>query len=659
MDGIGIFAPPRRGRGPAIAGRGPMESTACSGTTCYMNKLKLITLLLLLAACGKEPAPRPVQAPGVPEEVVLTADTGTSLTFSWKNVEGAEKYAARLENADGSLFLQLNPVQTTVTYSDVVSGKTYVFKVRAIAGDQSSAYSEPLTVVAGESQTENPPVDPVDPPVDPVDPPVTPVEPSQYYAQFKIPASEDAHGKALAFPGAEGGGMYTTGGRGGKVIHVTNLNDSGSGSLRAALSESGARTIVFDVAGLIELGSTLNIAKGDVTIAGQTAPGDGICIKNFSTRVNADNVIIRFVRFRMGDEKKTEDDAIWGRYHEKIILDHCSMSWSTDECSSFYANKNFTMQWCILTESLKNSVHGKGSHGYGGIWGGKNASFHHNLLANHDSRNPRIDHPQIYDTYVSTHRGNVDVRCNAIYNWGSNLTYGGEDGWFNIVNNYYKPGPASSDKKYFVDAYGSYTKDGKVYADSYPELYLAGNVNTKNSLANDISGIYWHNGSSYGNYQTLKSAAHKIVGPASEDIYTTTHSAEDAFARICASAGASLKRDAVDARACGDAQKGSATYADGGNGSKNGIIDTQSAVGGWPSYAATSAETEKNKDTDGDGMPDWFEDMFGLKKSDASDGNAKTLDHKGRYTNLEMYLHYLVRDIVENQNAGGTYQKLS
>jgi pectate lyase len=517
-----------------------------------------------------------------------------------------------------------------------------------------------LTVTAGDTPKEEPPVEPENPQPENPQPenpqPGNPSTPSQYYAQFKIPAGEDAHGKALAFPGAEGGGMYTTGGRGGKVIHVTTLADSGTGSLRAALNESGARTIVFDVAGLIELGSTLNIAKGDVTIAGQTAPGDGICIKNFSTRVNADNVIIRFVRFRMGDEKKTEDDAIWGRYHENIILDHCSMSWSTDECSSFYANKNFTLQWCILTESLRCSVHGKGNHGYGGIWGGKNASFHHNLLANHDSRNPRIDHPQIYDTYVSTHRGNVDVRCNVIYNWGSNLTYGGEDGWFNIVNNYYKPGPASSDKKYFVDAYGTYTKDGKVYADKYPELYLAGNVNTKNSLANDISGIYWHNGSSYGNYQTLKSSAHKIVGPSSETIYVTTHTASDAFAKICSSAGASLKRDAVDQRACGDAQSGKATFADGGNGSKNGIIDTQSVFRVWPTYAADAAALAKVTDTDKDGIPDWFEDQFGLKKTDASDGNARTLDHLGRYTNLEMYLHYLVKDIIEAQNASGEYK---
>ena len=616
-----------------------------------LNQILAIALVALVS-CSKEPAESPAVVPAVPQNVVLTANTGTSLTFAWSKVDGALSYAARLETAAGKLVKQKNPSGTNVDFDGLIKGEAYVFKVRSVAGGQTSAYSEPLTVIAGDSQTQEPPTEPDNP--SPVDPPL---DSSEYYAQFKIPEAEDVHGKTLAFPGAEGGGMYTTGGRGGKVIHVTTLADKGTGSLRAALSESGARTIVFDVSGLIELDESLEISKGDVTIAGQTAPGDGICLKNFATIVNADNVIIRFVRFRMGDEKKTEDDAIWGRYHRNIILDHCSMSWSIDECSSFYANVNFTMQWCILTESLCNSVHSKDAHGYGGIWGGKNASFHHNLLANHKSRNPRIDHPEIYKNYVSTHRGNVDVRCNAIYNWGDNHTYGGEDGWFNIVNNYYKPGPASSDRKYFVDAYGYYDKGGKRYADKYPELYLAGNHNTKHSLLNDKTGVYWHNGSSWGNYETVRSAPHKIAGPSNEDIYTTTHSATDAFARVCASAGASLKRDAVDSRATGDAQSGKATCTDGGNGSKNGIIDTQSAVGGWPSYTADAAAMARIADSDKDGMPDWFEEQFGLNKSDAADGKFKTLDRKGRYTNLEMYLHYLVRDIVEAQNAGGEYQK--
>ena len=618
-----------------------------------MKPYRLISFFLLavLAACRPDDpvVPQEIQAPS---GVKCVTATQTTLVFSWNEVDGAEYYVARLEKADGTLVSggQTSTRETSIRYDGLTPETAYSFKVRVRADDMDSPYSAALsasTLKPGEEPEPGPDPDPQP-------------TPNEYYAQFKIPGNEDAHRQALAFPGAEGGGMFATGGRGGKVIHVTNLNDSGPGSLRAALAESGARTIVFDVAGVIELNSGLNISKGDVTIAGQTAPGDGICIKNFSTRVNSSNVIIRFVRFRMGDEKKNEGDAIWGRYFENIILDHCSMSWCTDECASFYANCNFTMQWCVIAESLRNSIHGKGKHGYGGIWGGKDASFHHNLLAHHDSRNPRIDHPQIYGNYVETHRGNVDYRCNAVYNWGSNHTYGGENGWFNIVNNYYKPGPASSDRKYFVDAYGSYVKDGTVYADNYAEMYLSGNVNASHpELDNTVSSVYWHNGESYGNYNTLLSASLPLNGPSGEDIYTTTHSAEQAFGNICAYAGASLVRDAVDERVCSDVLEGKASFNDGGNGSKGGIIDTQSAVGGWPAYEAEAGEIEMVKDMDGDGMPDWFEDKFGLDKADPSDGNSKTLDIYGRYTDLEMYLHYLVRDIVEKQNAGGVYQKIS
>ena len=336
------------------------------------------------------------------------------------------------------------------------------------------------------------------------------------------------------------------------------------------------------------------------------------------------------------------------------------MSWSIDECASFYANCNFTLQWCIITESLRKSEHGKGDHGYGGIWGGKDASFHHNMLSNHDSRNPRIDHPQIYGEYVSTHRGNVDIRNNTIYNWGSNSTYGGEDGHFNIVNNYYKPGPASTDRNYFVDAYGYYEKSGTVYADEYPLLYLSGNVHTKYpGAANDASMVYWHNGSSYGNYNKVASSLNPLAGPSGQEVFTTTHSAADAFRQICKFGGASVARDAVDERACRDAESGNATITNGGNGSSNGLIDTPSAAGGWPEYKASQEQLDKVKDSDSDGMPDWFEDLFKLDKNSPDDGNFKTLDKFGRYTNLEMYLHYIVREAVSGQNEGGNYMKIS
>ena len=614
-----------------------------------MKKLLPILFLALLVACHPDDPVTPTEV-SAPTGVKAAYAGNTTLTFSWDEVADADYYVGRLELSDGTLVSggQTTTKETSLTYDELIPGTAYQFKVRVTVEGVNSPYSQVVPAATTGDQGSGP------------DPGPTPT-PSEYYAQFKIPAAEDQHGQTLAFPGAEGGGMYTTGGRGGKVIHVTTLADSGAGSLRAALAESGPRTIVFDVAGLIELKSQLNIASGDVTIAGQTAPGDGICLKGFSTQMKANNVIIRFVRFRMGDENKQESDAIWGRYFQDIILDHCSMSWSVDECSSFYGNKNFTMQWCILTESLCNSVHGKGSHGYGGIWGGKNASFHHNLLANHKSRNPRFDHPEVYGNYVSTHRGHVDYRNNTVYNWGDNSTYGGEGAWFNMVGNYYKPGPASRDRKYFLDANGIYTSSKTDYG--YPLLYLSGNVHTKHSnITEDNSiGIYWHDHGTNTppDASKLLSSVQPLYGPSSEAVYTTTHTAETAFERILAYGGASLSRDSVDERACTDAKTGKATFTDGGNGSKNGIIDTQTAVGGWPAYEATSAGLANVKDSDGDGMPDWFEEQFGLKKSDASDGNAKTLDSYGRYTNLEMYLHYLVKDIVEGQNAGGTYKKIS
>lgn len=496
---------------------------------------------------------------------------------------------------------------------------------------------------------------------------------------FGLPLANEDDGVVRAFPGAEGGGMYTTGGRGGAVYHVTKLTDDGTvGTLRHAVEQSGARTIVFDVAGTIALSRELEIKKGDLTIAGQTAPGDGICLRDFPVTIKADNVIIRYLRFRMGDTTQAEDDALGGKYHSNIVIDHCSVSWCTDECASFYANRNFTMQWCIISESLNNSVHGKGAHGYGGIWGGGNASFHHNLLAHHKSRNPRFDHPYVYDknnaSIIEQYGGHVDFRNNAIYNWGdSENCYGGEMCEINMVNNYFKEGPASKSNKYFFVAYGSSCTECSSYGYTYEELltkvYADGNLYLKKDgsqadfSADNYAGIYDKARKSYTTYTDDNTGTYRLPGMLSiehdgQACYTTTHSAEGAFDAILSYAGASLKRDAVDQRAADDARSGRATITDGGNGSTDGIIDTQSAVGGWPVLTATDEEIARAKDSDGDGIPDYYEELFGLDKNNAADGRTKTLDPKGLYTNLEVYLHYLVRDITAAQVEGGTYTEL-
>ena len=216
---------------------------------------------------------------------------------------------------------------------------------------------------------------------------------------------------ALAFPEAEGGGANATGGRGGRVVEVTNLNDAGPGSLRAAIGATGPRIVVFRVSGTIALQSPLAVRRGDLTIAGQTAPGNGICLKNYALVLNdVQNVIVRYLRLRPGDEKGVETDGLSGGRCRNVIIDHCSVSWSTDECLSLYLSEDVTVQWCLISESLHYSTHSKGPHGYGGIWGGRNASFHHNLLAHHASRNPRF----------SRDCENVDFSNNVIYNWGSN-----------------------------------------------------------------------------------------------------------------------------------------------------------------------------------------------------------------------------------------------
>lgn len=235
-----------------------------------------------------------------------------------------------------------------------------------------------------------------------------------------------ATAQQLAFPGAEGFGKYTTGGRGGRVMIVTNLNDSGPGSLREAVESEGPRIVVFAVDGDIHLETPLRIENDSITIAGQSAPGDGICLTDCRLVVDASNAIVRYLRVRVGDKYTSDTDGVGGgRYGQKnVLLDHLSVSWSIDECLSIYKTENLTVQWCLVTHSLRNSKHTKGSHGFGGIWGGLKATFHHNLLANHSSRNPRF-------ASVDGTRS-VDHRNNVIYNWGFKSAYGGGPGMFNF-----------------------------------------------------------------------------------------------------------------------------------------------------------------------------------------------------------------------------------
>jgi hypothetical protein len=440
---------------------------------------------------------------------------------------------------------------------------------------------------------------------------------------LKVPTIQ---AQQVAFPGAEGHGMYTTGGRGGRVIKVTNLNDSGEGSLRAAVEASGPRIVVFEVSGTIPLESKLFIRNDSITIAGQTAPGDGICVRNYCVYITASNVIIRFMRFRMGDEAKQVDDALGGQGSRNMIIDHCSMSWSIDECASFYANEDFTMQWCLLTESLRNSFH-EGLHGYGGIWGGNRASFHHNLLAHHSNRNPRFRGNKINR---QTDAELMDFRNNVIYNYNG-TSYGSEGGGsYNMVNNYYKYGPATDDMDKEILFVNSATAEYNwlELEGAHGRFYVDGNYISANEgyTADNWRAVVWEKSTTI---ERVKSEVEFDKGT------VTTDDAETAYLKVLEHAGASLYRDTVDRRTIHDTRTGTATVMDGGSGSTNGYIDTQEAVGGWPVLNSLPAPV----DTDDDGMPDAWELARGLDPDDPTDGNGDR-DHD-LYTNIEEYINSL------------------
>lgn len=509
-------------------------------------------------------------------------------------------------------------------------------------------------------------------------------------------AATFAQNDAPAFPGAEGHGRYVTGGRGGVVKHVTNLNDSGPGSLRTAVSGSAKKIVVFDVSGVIALKSDLKIGA-NTTIAGQTAPYPGITLRYRTVRPDADNVIVRFIRVRRGQEKDVNDgaDAIWTRENDGMIFDHCSFSWSIDEVASFYDNNNFTMQWCTAAESLNNAGHGKGAHGYGGIWGGKLASFHHNMIAHVTNRVPRFNGARyewdgyksnaMYDEYKwanPVQAENVDFRNCVMYNWGnSNGCYGGPGGGqINIVNNYYKGGPATPDSKAQRVTEISVASSGN--SSGHPDIYgmtsryyINGNTTETNSGTitenrdwngvNYDSGVFTIDGEKwsldtlnlYGDEVEHKANTDgemcvriKMDQPAPEG-QVTTHSAATAFDKVMSYCGASLYRDDVDSRYMEEARTGTATYK-GSVTNEDGLIDIVADVNGYTEDNFPSETRPEGFDTDQDGMPDEWETANGLDPNNPDDANLYTLDtEKGWYTNVEVYINSLVEHIVKAQNA--------
>lgn len=407
-----------------------------------------------------------------------------------------------------------------------------------------------------------------------------------------------------AFPGAQGYGARTPGGRGGQVIAVTNLNAKGPGSLQAACDAKGPRIVVFKVAGTID--GDVKIKNDFITIAGQTAPGDGITIKG-NLGIDANDVVIRYIRVRTDHD----GDALGGRYKNNIIVDHVSASWSSDEVFSLYHNENVTIQWCMITEACAKA---DGSHRFGGIWGNHQATYHHNLFAHNDSRNPRW----------ASGCGYNDYRNNVLYNWGYQSSYGGEAhqkgdrrrppiefSAINMIANYYKPGPATrTDVK---DCIASPSSRGD---EDYGSWYVAENfVDGFPDVTTD-------------NWLGVKGKTYNKLAAPWEAMPIHQQSAQDAYRSVLDDAGCSLpQRDAIDARITEEVRNGTATHG------KHGIITTQQDVGGWPNLRSAAAPL----DSDGDGMPDDWEQKFGLDANQADD-HSSDQDSDG-YTNVEEYLN--------------------
>lgn len=442
--------------------------------------------------------------------------------------------------------------------------------------------------------------------------------------------------RPVAFPGAEGFGKYATGGRNGKVLIVTNLNDNGPGSFREAVSAKYPRIVVFAVSGTIRLLSPLSF-RGDLTIAGQTAPGDGICLSDYPVTLGGDNIIVRYLRFRMGDKNQNKgmvngsghDDAFGGTRRSQIIIDHCSLSWSTDELMSIYAGDSTTLQWNILAEPLNYSYHFETGdrdfeqHGFGGIWGGRHLSAHHNLFAHCYNRNPR------FDGIRNCPEENVDFRYNVIYNWGTNTMYAGEGGYYNIVANYFKYGPSTAKGvRYRIASPGRRDTPPVI---PFGKWYVRDNFIDEAKLitGNNELGITMGNG---GTEEDKKNCLVSTPVPAPA---MPLRSATEAYEEVLRNAGASYKRDTMDNRIINDVRNRTGRIVDVQGGYPHGTPFEQT-LNAWPRLESLPAPA----DTDQDGMPDEWERKHGLDPGDPADAQKNTLNP--RYNNIEQYINSLV-----------------
>lgn len=438
----------------------------------------------------------------------------------------------------------------------------------------------------------------------------------------------------LAFPSAEGFGKFTTGGRGGVIIKVTNLNDDGPGSFRAAATKKYPRIILFNVSGTIHLQSKLNIL-GNVTIAGQSAPGDGICLADQSVSIGGDNSIIRYIRIRLGDkfqnlgmvDKSGDDDAFGGNKRKNIIIDHCSMSWSDDEVFSIYGGDSTTVQWNLIAEPLNYSYHFETGdkdyekHGYGGIWGGKHLSAHHNLFADCVSRNPRFNGARL-----GASEEFVDFSNNVIYNWQHNTVYGGEEGKYNVTNNYYRPGPSTdaSVKKRIVNPTVNETQGLGVF-------YVNGNFVDGNESVSKNNRL----GIDFDKKITDVQKTNAITDKPFETLAINIQDPKAAYFSVLNHVGASFKRDTLDERIIQDVVQRRGRIIDVQGGFPHGTEYDKTIVA-WPNLQSLAVLL----DTDKDGMPDDWETKMGLNPNVADD-NKFGLSKE--YTNIEMYLNSITQ----------------